>query len=288
MTRPARLLPRIPYALCSPAALLFALFLLAPALLTLALSLRAFDDTRGIGGFAGLANYLAVLTDPYFLWIFGRTFAIAALTTLFCILLGVPEAWILYRTRSRLKPVYLVIVLGPLLVSVVVRTLGWAILLGPNGIVGRMLGVFRGGQPVQLMFTDTAIVIALVHVLVPFLILTVWSALQRLDPNTLRAARSLGASELAAVLRIAVPQAAPGIFSGAVIVFSLAASAFATPEIVGGRRLKVAATLVYDQFTGTLDWPLGATLAAYLLLVTLAILVLSNRLFHTDAAEVRE
>ncbi len=127
------------------------------------------------------------------------------------------------------------------------------------------------------MFTETGVVIGLVHVLVPFMVLSVWAALSRMDAASERAAESLGASQATIFRRIVLPQAVPGILSGSIVVFSLAASAFATPAIIGGRRLKVAATLAYDEFLNTLNWPLGAAIAVLLLCGIVAIVVGWNR-----------
>jgi putative spermidine/putrescine transport system permease protein len=136
------------------------------------------------------------------------------------------------------------------------------------------------------MFTETGMVVALVHVLMPYMVLSVWAALQRLDPQIESAAVALGAGPITVLRRIVLPQAMPGILSGAVIVFALAASAFATPAIIGGRRLKVASTLVYDEFLNTLNWPLGAVVAM-LLLVALALIVIgANRLVERRYAQV--
>jgi putative spermidine/putrescine transport system permease protein len=130
------------------------------------------------------------------------------------------------------------------------------------------------------MFTETGVVVALTHVLMPFMVLSVWAALQRLDPQVENAAVSLGASPFRVLRRFVLPQVLPGILSGGIIVFALAASAFATPAIIGGRRLKVAATLAYDEFLNTLNWPLGASLAVLLLLVNVVLLQASNRMIE--------
>lgn len=129
-------------------------------------------------------------------------------------------------------------------------------------------------------------VIALVHVMMPFMVLSVWAALQRLDPQVEHAAMSLGAGPVTILRRIVLPQVMPGVLSGAIIVFSLSASAFATPAIIGGRRLKVAATLAYDEFLNTLNWPLGAAVAVLLLLGLILIVVGANALVERRYAEV--
>jgi putative spermidine/putrescine transport system permease protein len=143
-------------------------------------------------------------------------------------------------------------------------------------------------RPLPFMFTETGMIVALSHVLVPFMVLSVWAALQRLDPQVENAALSLGASHATVLRRVVLPQAMPGVLSGAILVFSLAASAFATPAIIGGRRLKVASTLAYDEFLNTLNWPLGAAVAV-LLLVGLVVIVLgANRLVERRYASVFE
>ena len=140
--------------------------------------------------------------------------------------------------------------------------------------------------PLPFMFTETGVVVALAHVMMPFMVLSVWASLQKLDPQVENAARSLGAGQFTIVHRVLLPQIMPGILSGAIIVFALSASAFATPAIIGGRRLKVAATLAYDEFLNTLDWPLGAAVAVLLLIGIVLIIVASNRLVERRYAEV--
>src|SRR5262249_29836386 len=140
--------------------------------------------------------------------------------------------------------------------------------------------------PVPLMLTEGGVVVAVSDVVMAFMVLAVWAALQRLDPQVENAAIALGAGPLTVLRRIVLPQVMPGILSGAVIVFSLAASAFATPAIIGGRRLKVASTLAYDEFLNTLNWPLGAAVAVLLLVALVLIVAGSSRLVERRYAEV--
>merc|ERR1711960_90152 len=152
------------------------------------------------------------------------TFGIALATTAICALIGVPQAYILYRLSPVWRSVVVLIVIGPLLISVVVRTLGWAILLGNRGVINTALkdwGLIE--RPIKMMYTEGGIVLALVHVFVPFMVLAVWAALQRKDPSTEAAAESLGASAFTVFRRIVLPQTIPGILSGSLIVFSMSA-----------------------------------------------------------------
>lgn len=277
------------WLLSTPALILFVVLLLVPLLMTFVLSFNSFDFYGGIGKDVSLANYAEVLGDSYFYEIFGRTFMIALITTAICAAIGVPQAYILYRMSPFWRSITVLIVIGPLLISVVVRTLGWAILLGNKGVINTALsniGLIE--RPIRMMYTSGGIVLALVHVMVPFMILAVWAALQRQDPATEAAAESLGARPRTIFFRIILPQAVPGVLSGSLIVFSLSASAFATPAILGGRRVKVVSTTVYDEFLNTLNWPLGAAIAMLLLVSVLIVMLSWNRLVERRFGEVFE
>ena len=257
--------------------------------MTVLLAFYDWGQYKGIVAEFTLKNFREIFSDSYFLEVFLRTLRISVLVTLFAILIGVPEAYILNRMSPAWRGLCLLAILGPLLVSVVARTLGWALLLGSNGLVNRgLMALGLIGQPLEFMFTETGVVIALVHVLIPFMILAVWASLQRLDPQIENAALSLGASRLTIWRRVILPQIVPGILSGSIIVFALAASAFASPAIIGGRRLKVAATLAYDEFLNTLNWPLGAAVAVLLLAALVILTVGANRLVERRYSQVFE
>lgn len=274
-------------ALIGPTSLLFVGVVAAPLIMTFLLSFNGWSTMEGIQPGFSLKNYVEIFSDSYFAEVFLRTLRISLWVTLICALIGAPEAYILRRMRDPWRSICILIVIGPLLVSVVARTLGWALLLSGNGLLSQGLqatGLVSG--PFSLMFTETGVVIALVHVLCPFMVLAVWAALSRMDPAVERAAQSLGAKPSTIFRRIVLPQAMPGILSGSIIVFSLAASAFATPAVIGGRRLKVASTLAYDEFLNTLNWPLGAALAMLLLIGIVATVVGWNRLVERRYAQV--
>lgn len=278
-----------PYWLTAPGLLVFLGLVIVPLGMTVLLSFYDWGQYKGIVPEFTLKNWLEVANDSYFFEIFLRTFRIALLVTLATILVGVPEAYILNRMSPSWRSVCMLVVIGPLLVSVVARTLGWALLLGSTGLVNQgLMALGLIGSPLEFMFTETGVVIALTHVLIPFMILAVWASLQRLDPQIENAAMSLGAGWWTVWRRVILPQIVPGILSGAIIVFALAASAFASPAIIGGRRLKVAATLAYDEFLNTLNWPLGAAVATLLLVALVAIIVGSNRLIERRYAQVFE
>ena len=279
-----------PWFLSGPALLLFAAIVVVPLGMTFLLSFHDFSTVKGIQPVLILKNWRELFTDDYFREMFLRTLRISLWVTSICAIVGAPEAYILNRMAPRWKGVFLVVILGPLLISVVARTLGWALLFGgETGVINKAL-IAAGAisSPLPFMFTETGVVIALAHVLMPFMVLSVWAALQRLDPQIENAAASLGASHATVLRRVVLPQVMPGVLSGAIIVFALAASAFATPAIIGGRRLKVASTLAYDEFLNTLNWPMGAAVATLLLVALVVIIVTSNRLVEKRYAAVFE
>lgn len=279
----------LPYWLSAPAVLVVLSFVAIPLVMAFSLSLHLPLPGGKIAPDFTAQNYINVVTDSYYIDIFTRTFSISATVTIVCILIGVPEAYVLSRLPSGWRAVSIVIVLGPLLVSVVVRTLGWAILFGREGLINSSLialGVTSG--PVQLMYTNIGLVIAMSHVLVPFMVLSVWASLQKLDVATEQAADSLGAGYLTVLRRIVFPQVIPGVLSGSLIVFALTAGAFGTPSIIGGRRMKVVSTTIYDEFLSYLNWPMGAALAAVLMVIVLMVSVLANRYVEQRYKQVFE
>ncbi|MBS0536050.1 MAG: ABC transporter permease [Proteobacteria bacterium] len=276
------------WLLSLPALVFFAVIVIVPLIMTVVLSFHDWGEYKGIQPVFILKNWIEIWSDPYFGEMFARTFRIAILVTLITAVFGAPEAYILNRMRAPWRGIFVLVLLGPLLISIVARTLGWALLFGGNsGVVNAALmklGVIS--SPIPFMFTETGVIIALAHVLMPFMVLSVWAALQRVDPQIENAAASLGAGHFTTLRRVIFPQIVPGVLSGGIIVFALSASAFATPAIIGGRRLKVAATLAYDEFLNTLNWPLGAAVATLLLVCLVVTIVGANRLIERRYAEV--
>ena len=273
-----------PLLLTLPSGLVYALVLLLPLIGVAVLSLQGFDFDKGILPRWNLANYADLATDSLFREVLERTFRLSLVTTAICLLIGVPEAWIVHRMAPRWRGLMLLVVVGPLLVSVVVRTFGWMVLLGTNGLVNdALVAIGIPGAPFRLMFTELAIVIGLVHVMVPLVVLSVWASLGRLDPALARAAESLGAGRLTTFRRVILPNIMPGVLGGALMVFCLSASAFATPAMLGGKRLRVVASMAYNEFLNTLNWPLGAAIAVLLLLAILLCTLLWTRLVERRA-----
>ncbi len=272
-----------PLLMSAPALLVFGVFFASPLVLTGLLSAYVFVTSGSYDPTLTTENYGDVLSDPYYREVFLRTYLVALATTVISVVIGTPEAYVIHRMQPRWRGLLLLVVIGPLLVSAVIRTFGWMVILGNSGLLNRaLLSAGLIGRPIGMMFTSGAVVLGLVHVLTPFLVLSVWASLARLDPAIERAAMSLGASRFTVFFRVVLPNVAPGVLSGSLIVFCMAASSFATPLMLGGKRIPVVSGAIYTEFLSTLNWPLGAALAVVLLAVNLVLI-----LFYTNFMERR-
>jgi putative spermidine/putrescine transport system permease protein len=267
--------------LALPAFVWLGIFFLIPLIFILRLSFYGFSPMEGIQAGFQLNNYIKLFTDTYYLGIYVRTFRISIIVTIVCLLIGYPEAYFLTQLQGRIKALVMMIVLSPLLISAVTRTFGWFIMLGNNGVVNNaIIGLGLSETPLKLLYSETGIVIGLTHVLVPMMVLSIYASLQRRDPALVRAAESLGASPLIAFLRVTLPLSLPGILAGSVLVFTMAMSAFVTPAVLGGSRVRVVAYLVYEEFLQMLNWPFGAALALVLVVLTMTIVLVYHRLME--------
>ncbi len=252
-------------ALVAPAAVLLFVFLLLPYLNIVLMSFRPPARGAPYGEGFTLANYAKALGDSYYLDNLLGTFWLGAATTIACLVLGFPVAWQLARGQGRWRGLCYGIVLSPLLVGIVIRSFGWTILLGNNGLINRGLaGLGVISSPLPLMYNGLGIVIALTHVFLPFMILPIMGAIQGIDPALEMAGRSLGASRWRILRRVILPLAMPGIQSGSILVFVLAISSYVTPVLVGGMRVKTMAVTVVDALIDAFQWPFGAALALIL------------------------
>jgi ABC-type spermidine/putrescine transport system permease subunit I len=271
--RPATRSAGFPSAL--PALVLLAVFFLFPVARFLAFSVEA----------GHLDWYAQALGKDLYLRVLWNTFEIAALVTVFCLLLGYPLGFLIATTTRLWATVGFIFVLLPLWTSVLVRTYAWMVLLGRNGVLNRMLidaGVITA--PLPLLHNFTGVLIGMVHVLLPYMVLLIYGSVRRLDPAIVQAAQGLGASSWRVFWRIYVPLTMNGIFAGCVLVFVLSLGFFITPALLGGGRVIMIAVLIEQQVRETLNWPFAAALSAVLLAATLAVYALAQRFAREEAA----
>jgi len=231
-----------------------------------------------------LANYAALFETPVYVKVMLRTLRIGLVVTLLALVLGYPYAYLMARGRPWLRTGLLLAVLLPLLVSVVVRTYGWMVVLGLDGPVNALLlalGLTR--QPVKFLFNETGIVIGLLHVFFPFMVLPLSSVLQKVDPQLEDAARTLGAGSFTVFRRVTLPLSVPGIAAGSMLVFTLSVAAYVTPALMGGAGINVMATLVAQQILVLVNWPLGAAVAVMLVVITLGVVTAYHRFLESGA-----
>jgi putative spermidine/putrescine transport system permease protein len=245
----------------------------------IALSFHEMSGPGQVGSDLTLQNYVAFITDPFFLGMLWNTFVLGLIVVLSCLIIGYPVAYYLARATSRWRTVALFLVVAPLLVSAIVRNMGWFPLLSQSGVVNWFMvssGLLK--SPISLVNNFTGVVIGLVHALLPFMILTLTTVIQRVEPELEEAAANLGAGPLLVFIRVLLPLSIPGVVSGSLLVFTMAVSAYTTPAILGGNRVLVIATYIAQQFRTVLDYPAGATAAALLLVFAALLTALALRL----------
>lgn len=257
-------------ALLAPGLALLGLVLVWPLLTMLGLSVRE----RYPGPFVfSLEKYAEFFTDSYFLAVSLRTFSLALATTAITAVAGYPIAWFLARSGSRWTYVVFLGVIFPLLVSIVVRTMGWTILLGTEGLINAaLLGLGLIREPLLLMQSFWSVVLGMVHVLLPFAVLSIATVLARIDPAFSEAAATLGATPVRNFLTVTLPLSVQGIAAGSVIVFCLTIGAFITPLWLGRGHVTVMAIAIHEQMVTLVDWPGGAASAMLLTASTLLLL----------------
>lgn len=229
------------------------------------------------GGFT-LENYRRVFSDQLYLDVLLRTLWVAALVAFFTLLLGFPIAYLMSRLTGRKATLLAACVLVPMWTSVLVRSYAWIVLLGRNGVVNTALQkIGLIDAPLDLLYTQTAVLVAMTHVLLPYTVLPIYAVLRGIDPALAPAARSLGAGPASTFLHVILPLSLPGVAAGGVIVFVLSLGFFITPALVGGQGAPLISTLISDQVTQLLNFPFAGALSAVLILVTLLIVSLFNR-----------
>jgi putative spermidine/putrescine transport system permease protein len=264
--------------LAAPLVLLLGLFFVLPLTLLLAQSLRPLVVGQPTPPGLTLGNYTRFLGDSFYLGTLRATLVLGGGVTGLAVLLAYPVAYGLARGRGRGRTLLRLCVVAPLLVSVVIRTYGWIVLLAQNGVVNQILLALRlVEEPVRFMFTHAGVTIGLVHFALPVAILSLVGVIEAIDPALEEAARGLGASPLRAFLRVTLPLSLPGAAAGSMLVFALTVAAFVTPALMGGPSLIVLSTLIYQQMTVTLEWGFGAATATILLVVTTLLFLVYQR-----------
>jgi len=257
-------------ALLAPPLVLFLLFFVAPLLSLFWASLHTASDNELYGPALTTAHYATILTDPFYHTIILRTLGTGAVILLLCLVLGYATAYVLAPLPPRRRLLLLALLVLPLMVSNVVRAYGWIAILGRQGLVNSLLrntGVIE--RPLVLLNSFEAVSFGLMTILLPYMVISVANTLTAIDAQYKEAAQSLRASPVRTFVHVTWPLSSPGVASGMLLVFLLTLSAYVTITLLGGPRMKLLVSLVFDQ-VGAFRWPLAAALAFVLLAVALA------------------
>ncbi|MCG8706838.1 ABC transporter permease [Brenneria sp. 4F2] len=260
-----------PWLLLAPSLLALLLFFIYPLMKMLSFSLYGPDFTWD--------HYLRIIREPVWLNVLWITLRISLWVTLSTLLLGYPLAWVLARLKPRTANIFLILVIIPYFTSVLVRTYAWMVLLGAEGVVNRLLmavGVIT--QPLKLMYTATGVLIGMTYILLPYMILALYSVMRGIDLGLLNAAESLGASRSRAFWRIIVPLSLPGVAAGGLLVFILSLGFFITPALMGGPQQTMISMVIESQIEIYFDWGFASALSTVLLVSTLLLFWLYQRL----------
>ncbi|WP_376717628.1 ABC transporter permease [Labrys neptuniae] len=257
--------------------------LTVPAMLLLILAMGYPLLTVVVRSFAepsfGLQNYVWFFSTPANLTVLARTFSIAAWVTLVCVIAAYPYAYLMTAVGPKWRLVLILCVLVPFWVSGVVRTLAWVVLLQDSGVINTALQAL-GLDGIKLIRTPLGVVIGMAQVLLPFMILPLYSVMRSIDLRLIQAARSLGANPVRAFWQIYLPLSLPGVFAGAIIVFILSLGFYITPALLGGPRSTMLSTLVQNQVLSLLAWGRGGAMGVILLVATFLLLAIAAPLMR--------
>jgi spermidine/putrescine transport system permease protein len=245
-------------------------FFLLPLLLVLAISFASRGPYGGVQWSFSLTNY-TMIVDPLYLQIYGRSLLLAAATTAMCLLMGYPLAYFIARAPMRWQGVWLLLVIIPFWTNFLVRTYAWMFILRTEGLLNTMLqeaGLIR--TPIEILYTDWAVLIGLVYGYLPFMVLPLYAAIERLNRSVVEAAWDLYANGWSVFWRVIFPLTKPGVIAGCLLVFIPSIGAYITPDLLGGAKTMMVGNLIQHEYLVIRDWPFGSAIA--FVLMTLVIL----------------
>ncbi len=248
------------------------LFISVPLLLIV---FYAFTERTASGIRISLDSFKQIF-DPLYLNVFLRSFKIAFLSMVICLMIGYPVALILASKEYSQKSIYLMLIVIPMWMNFLLRTYAWLTLLENNGIFNKVLGFFGVG-PVQFLYSEGAVILGMVYNFLPFMILPIYSVIVKIDESIVEAAQDLGANSFLVLLKVIIPLSIPGVISGVTMVFMPAVSTFVIPRLLGGGQFALIGNIIEQQFLLTGDWSFGSALSFVLMILVIASMVLMNK-----------
>ncbi len=268
---------RLPPVITWPAIAFLAVFLIYPIGITVAISFWDYQSMRGMEPAFLSKNYLKFLADPYYLGILANTVRISVTVTLLCLIIAYPLAFWITRLSGVMRALATFAALAPLMISVVIRTLGWVTILADDGAInGFLLWAGIVEQPLRLLYNEFAVILGLTEALLPFMIISLLTSLQSIPRDLFHAASIAGGGAWTIFRRVMLPLSLPGIAAGSLLVFAISVSSFVTPRILSGGSIPMIANLVVDNFLVTLNWPFGAAVGIVLVAIVLLVFAVQH------------
>ena len=234
-----------------------------------------------------LDNFRRFVTDPVFMEVLGRSLYIAVITTVICVLLGYPVAYLIAQLPGQSNTLMILLITMPTWINMLVRTYAWMGILQDNGVLNTILGFFGIG-PVQMLHTSFAVILGMVYNFIPFMILQIHTSLDKMDKNLLNAAADLGANRVQAFLRVTFPLSLPGVISGITLVFLPAVSSFFIPKLLGGGQYVLVGNIIETQFLTAGDWNFGSAISLLMALIIMFSMWLTNKVDVQPATSGKE
>lgn len=260
------------YTLLFPGIVLLCFFLVLPLLTSLIPTV--FPESS-----FSLQLYIDFFKDSYFMAVLGRTLSISLIVTIFCAVLGLPAAYVISGVSKKWRGILIALTLFPLLTNSVIRSFAWITILGKNGVINNLLMMFGViNEPLSLLYTDFSIIIGSVYLFLPTMIMTLVGGLENIDDDLLEAAATLGLSPLKGFFKIILPLSLPGMIVGSILVFTGTLTAYTTPQLLGGNKKMMLATLLYQRATTLGDWTSASVIALVMIVITFAVMKALNLL----------
>ena len=260
------------YTLLFPGIVLLCFFLVLPLLSSLIPTV--FPESS-----FSLQLYIDFFKDSYFMAVLGRTLSISLIVTIFCTVLGLPAAYVISGVSKKWRGILIALTLFPLLTNSVIRSFAWITILGKNGVINNLLMMFGViTEPMSLLYTDFSIIIGSVYLFLPTMIMTLVGVLENIDDDLLEAAATLGLSPLKGFFKIILPLTLPGMIVGSILVFTGTLTAYTTPQLLGGNKKMMLATLLYQRATTLGDWTSASVIALVMIVITFAVMKALNLL----------
>lgn len=258
------------------------MFIVVPMFLIMLYAFMQFEEGTAVSFTFTLDNFRQFF-DPVFINVLIKSFSLATITTVICLILGYPMAYFISKSEIKNRTNLLLLITLPMWINMLIRTYAWMTILGDNGIINSFLN-FLGFESVTLLYTDLAVLIGMVYNFLPFMILPIYTALTKIDASLIEASNDLGANQVQTFRRIIFPLTLPGIVSGIIMVFMPALSTFVIPRLLGGGQYILMGNLIETQFITIGNWNFGSAISLIMVaLILLSMIILSK--FDKDMAE---